>query len=67
MNIKKIIQEAHIPNYASPSLEDTSYVLFSLSLGVIKRSIYELVLFNIFSEENEKMLVDKGVKMIEGK
>jgi len=67
MNIKKIIKEAHVPNYASPSLEDTSYVLLNLSLGVIKRSIYELVLFNIFSEENEKMLIDKGVKMIEGK
>lgn len=66
MNIKKIIQEAHTPNYFSPSLEDTSYVLLNLALGVIKRNVYELVLFNTFSEENEKMLINKGVKMING-
>lgn len=66
MNIKKIIEEAHIPNYAHPSLEDTSYVLLSLALGVIKRNVYELVLFNSFSDETEKDIVNKGVKMING-
>jgi len=54
MNIKKIIQEAHIPNYASPSLEDTSYVLLSLSLGVVKRSIYELVFLIFFPKKTKK-------------
>lgn len=66
MDIKKILKEAHIPHYAQPSLEDTSYVLLSLALGVIKRNVYELVLFNTFSPENEKVLIDKGVKMING-
>ena len=66
MDIKKIIKEAHIPNYAQPSLEDTSYVLLNLALGVIKRSVYELVLFNTFSSEVEQALINKGVKMING-
>lgn len=63
---KKVIAEAHIPNYVFPTIEDDAYILITLAIRVLKSNVYDLVLFNSYCDECEKDLIKKGVKMLEG-
>ena len=53
-------------SYTFPSLRDQSYVMLVLATGVLKRSVPEMVVFNNFPEAEEKIMVDFGVKVMEG-
>jgi hypothetical protein len=56
----------YTPNYSSPTVEDSSYVLLVLVTGVLKRSIPEMVTFNNFSPEVEGVMIKTGTKLING-
>lgn len=64
--VKKVIEEAHVPNYVFPTMEDNAYMMITLAIRVLKSNVFDLVLFNNFSDENEKTLIASGVKMLNG-
>lgn len=57
---------AHTTNSSIPSVESSSYVLLLLSIGVLKRSVPEMVVFNNLIPEQEKEMIKTGVGVIEG-
>jgi hypothetical protein len=57
---------AYVPNYSQPTPEDQSYVMLLLSMGVLKRSVPQMVVYNSFPEKEEKVMIETGVKLLNG-
>ena len=52
--------------HSTPTPEDQSYVMLVLSMGVLKRSIPQMVVYNTLPEAEEQVMLETGVKLLNG-
>lgn len=57
---------SYTSNSSIPGLRDQSYVMLVLAVGTLKRNVFEMVAYNSFPKEQEEVLVNYGVKVLEG-